>query len=160
LPAATPASPDLSGRRAGASDPAVSLDQIVSMWPAVIEALKTYSRVAWMGFEGSVPISLSNGVLAVAMSDAGRANNVKVSGHDERLRLALIDVLRADVRIDIVLAPDRAGTASATGSKSTTGGAVAESDAPSMDDADTDESVGVDLALRELGAVQIGEIDH
>jgi hypothetical protein len=113
-----------------------------------------------MGFEGSVPISLSNGVLAVAMSDAGRANNVKVSGHDERLRLALIDVLRADVRIDIVLAPDRAGTASATGSKSTTGGAVAESDAPSMDDADTDESVGVDLALRELGAVQIGEIDH
>jgi hypothetical protein len=37
---------------------------------------------------------------------------------------------------------------------------VVEPDAPSMDDPDVDDSSGVDLALRELGATQIGEIEH
>ena len=33
-------------------------------------------------------------------------------------------------------------------------------DAPSLDDANADGAVGVDLALRELGATRIGEIEH
>ena len=33
-------------------------------------------------------------------------------------------------------------------------------DDPSLDDDNADGAVGVDLALRELGATQIGEIDH
>jgi hypothetical protein len=35
-----------------------------------------------------------------------------------------------------------------------------EPDAPSLDDDNADSAVGVDLALRELGATQIGEIEH
>ena len=38
--------------------------------------------------------------------------------------------------------------------------ASSEPDAPSMDDPDSDGAVGVDLALRELGATRIGEIEH
>ena len=35
-----------------------------------------------------------------------------------------------------------------------------EPDAPSLDDPNVDDATGVDLALRELGATQIGEIEH
>jgi len=147
-PAATPA-----------SDPGVTLEQITSMWPAVLDAVKSYSKVAWMAFSASAPISLSDGVLAVAVTDAGKANNVKASGHDERLRQALLDVLKADVRIDIILAPDRVSSA-APSVKSAPAPVPAEQDAPSLDDATVDGTTGVDLALRELGATQIGEIEH
>ena len=129
------------------------------MWPAVLDAVKSYSKVAWMAFSASSPISLSDGVLAVAVTDAGKANNVKASGHDERLRQAILDVLKADVRIDIILAPDRVSSA-APSTKSAPAAAPAEQDAPSLDDATVDGTTGVDLALRELGATQIGEIEH
>ena len=148
----------------------VDLQQFVSMWPAVLEALKGYSRVAWMGFSSSAPISISNGDLAVAVADAGTVKGVKNSGHDERLRQAVLDVMRTDVRIDVVLAPDRVGSAPAAPSAATAASApsadpapaptAAEPDAPSLDDPDVEGAVGVDLALRELGATQIGEIEH
>jgi DNA polymerase-3 subunit gamma/tau len=147
-----------------AAGPAVGLEQFVSMWPAVLDAVKSYSRVGWMLFSESTPISLSDGVLAVAVGDAGKVNNVRASGHEERLRQAIIDVMKADVRIDVVLAPDRVVPASAATVAPEPGDvdppASTETDAPSMDDANLDGAVGVDLALRELGATRIGEIEH
>ena len=134
----------------------VSLEQFQSMWPAVLEGVKAYSKVAWATLSASWPISLSDGVLAVAVDAPGKVSNLKASGHDERLRQAILDVLRADVRIDVVLAPERA-TAPAASAPSAT---AVESDAPSLDDPTVDAISGVDLALRELGATQIGEIEH
>jgi hypothetical protein len=134
------------------------------MWPAVLDAVKSYSRVGWMLFSESTPISLSDGVLAVAVGDAGKVNNVRASGHEERLRQAILDVMRTDVRIDVVLAPDRVARPAAPVPAPEAGDAdppaATESDAPSMDDANLDGAVGVDLALRELGATRIGEIEH
>jgi len=152
-------------RASTAAASTVGLDQFVSLWPAVLEALKGYSRVAWMGFSASTPISISDGELAVAVADAGTAKGVKASGHDERLRQAVLDVMRADVRIDVVIAPDRAGAATSTAAASPAADPEAsapavEADAPSMDDPTMDDSSGVDLALRALGATQIGEIEH
>ena len=168
-PAATaaPAAPAPAAPTAGPG-PTVGLDQFVSMWPAVLEALKGYSRVAWMSFSTSAPISLSGGDLAVAVGDAGTVKGVRNSGHDERLRQAVLDVMRADVRIDVVLAPDRTGTvpaatsapASASVPAPTAAPSAPEPDAPSMDDPDVDDASGVDLVMRELGATQIGEIEH
>jgi hypothetical protein len=144
-----------------AGEYSANLDQFVSMWPAVLEAVKSYSRVGWMAFNESRPISLSNGILAVAVADAGKVNNVKSSGHDERLRQAIIDVMKTDVKIDVVLAPDRAiPVPAASGDAPVAPVASSEPDAPSMDDPDSDGAVGVDLALRELGATRIGEIEH
>ena len=127
------------------------------MWPAVLDATKTYSRVAWVLFSVSAPLSLENGVLAVGLDNANKINNARASGHDERLRQAILDVLRIDVRIDVVLAPSVASMA--------TGATEIEAmaplvDTPSMDDENMDNSSGVDLAMRELGATQIGEIEH
>jgi hypothetical protein len=145
----------------------VGLDQFVSLWPAVLEALKGYSRVAWMGFSASTPISISDGELAVAVADAGTAKGVKASGHDERLRQAVLDVMRTDVRIDVVIAPDRVGAPARPAAASPAAEAApdapapaVDADAPSMDDPTMDDASGVDLALRELGATQIGEIEH
>jgi DNA polymerase-3 subunit gamma/tau len=159
-PAAEPAEPAAAAAPA-AAEYAAGLDQFVSMWPAVLEAVKSYSRVGWMAFNESRPISLSNGILAVAVADAGKVNNVKSSGHDERLRQAIIDVMKTDVKIDVVLAPDRAiPVPAASGDAPVAPVASSEPDAPSMDDPDSDGAVGVDLALRELGATRIGEIEH
>jgi hypothetical protein len=100
-------------------------------------------------------------VLAVAVDSPGKVSNLKASGHDERLRQAILDVLKTDVRIDIVLAPNRTGApAEGAGSAPSTERAAVESDAPSLDDPNVDAISGVDLALRELGATQIGEIEH
>ena len=161
-PPAVPAS-----TQAGASDEG-GLSEMRSMWPAVLDALKIYSRVAWMAFASSAPISLSNGVLAIAIDNAGTAINIRSSGHDERLRQAILDVLHRDVKIDVVLAPNASGaaaTAAAAPTSPKTGDSPPavvmpplEVDAPSIDDEDAVDESGVDLVIRTLGATQIGEI--
>lgn len=149
----------------------MSVEQIASMWPSVLDALTGYSRVAWMAFSSSRPISLSDGELAVALPDVGTVKNVKASGHDERLRQAILDVLQVDVRIDAIVAPDRTGPVAAPKASPSTKApadssssepavsAAAEPDAPSMDDDDIDDASGVDLIMKEFGATQIGEIE-
>jgi DNA polymerase-3 subunit gamma/tau len=124
------------------------------MWPAVMDALLKYSRVAWMGFTESTPLSFENGVLAVGVKDSGRYNNVKSGGHDERLRQAILDVLQVDTKIDVVL-----------GAMGTVGGGavvtqVEEDDTPRMEDSASEEVTGADLIAKELGGVSIGEIEN
>jgi DNA polymerase-3 subunit gamma/tau len=172
-PAEVPAAVAVPPTAVTASNPASDesgLAEMRSMWPAVLDALKEYSRVAWMAFANSAPISLSNGVLAVAIDSAGTAINIRSSGHDERLRQAILDVVRRDVKIDVVLAPNASGAAAVaaaapvTAKADDTPAAVVlppiEVDAPSIDDEDAVEESGVDLVMRTLGATQIGEIQH
>lgn len=163
--AAEPVAPELAAPVASEAGYHPTMDQFLSLWPAVLEALKTYSKVAWMSFSASRPISWSNGDLAVAVRDAGTVKGVKASGHDERLRQAVLDVVRVDVRIDVVFAPDSTGLPPVSAAVNEAPAAPVtvapvEPDAPSMDDADLDDASGVDLAMRELGATRIGEIEH
>ncbi len=126
----------------------LSLAQIKSLWPAVLDVVKDKGKVAWMVFSDSAPLSWENGTLAIAMRDASKAANARNSGHIDRLHDAVHDVLRVDANIDLVLAPD---------APSATPPAV---DEPSADDENVDAVDGVDLAMRELGATRIGEIEH
>ena len=135
------------------SGDSLTVEGFVTMWPAVMDALSGYSRVAWMAFSGSRPLSWSEGVLAVGLDSQGKATNVVKGGHDESLRGAIKDVLKVDVRIDVVLATSGGG--GEAGAQ-----AMVEPDAPSPDDADVDDVSGVELLVRELGATQIGEIEH
>jgi len=140
---------------ASASNPgSTTVASFTLMWPAVMDALLKYSRVAWMGFTESTPLSLENGVLAVGVKDSGRYNNVKSGGHEERLRQAILDVLQIDTKIDVVL-----------GAMGLVGGGIAathadEDDTPSMDDSASSEVTGADLIAKELGGVAIGEIEN
>ncbi len=140
--------PEKSAPEKSAPAGTTTLASFVSMWPAIMDALLKYSRVAWMGFTESTPLSFDNGVLAVGVKDAGRYNNVKGGGHDERLRQAILDVLQVDCTVDIVQG--------ATGK--TTAPPVVE-DIPHIDDETTQDVTGVDLIAQELGGVQIGEIE-
>ncbi|MFM8515340.1 MAG: DNA polymerase III subunit gamma and tau [Actinomycetota bacterium] len=131
----------------------MSVADFVTMWPAVLDALKGYSRVAWMAFADSRPVSVSGGVLAVGVDTQGKINNSRSSGHDERLRHSILDVMRVDVTVDVVLGPDVLGVQGSAGGDE-------EPDVPRRDDATVDETTGVDLAMQELGATTIGEIEH
>ena len=106
-----------------------------------------------MAFSGSRPLSWSDGELAVGLDSQGKVTNVTQGGHDESLREAIKDVLKVDVRVDAVLAANGTPTPHS-------GDVVIEPDAPSPDDANADDVTGVELIMRELGATQIGEIEH
>jgi len=128
---------------------ALTLADIATMWPAVLEGLKSMSRVAWMLFSDSTPVSWNDGILAVSVPDVGKATNARANGHDQRLRQVILDSLRIDVRVDVVV-----------GGTSTAPVAVV-ADMPSPDDADdVEELTGESLAMRELGATVIGEIEQ
>lgn len=140
-PAQAPAAPANQGN--------TTLASFVSMWPSIMDALLKYSRVAWMGFTDSSPLSYENGVLAVGVKDSGRYNNVKGGGHDERLRQSILDVLQVDCTIDVVLSSQ--GTPSAP---------ERVEDTPSLDDETTQDVTGAALIAQELGGVSIGEIEN
>jgi DNA polymerase-3 subunit gamma/tau len=129
-----------------------SLSDVTTMWPAILEGLKSMSRVGWMVFSDSRPLSLDAGVLAVGVPEESKVRNARTSGHAERLRQVIIDVMHADVQVDVV----------ATGSAPPTPTVDAPaSDEPSLDDSDSDDDVsGEALAMRELGATVIGEIEQ
>jgi len=135
-----------------------SIADFATMWPAVLDATKAYSRVAWMLFSASQPLSISNGTLAIGVTNAGQVNNARASGHDERMRQAILDVMKVDVRVDVVLDPNAIAPTGSGFKVIPT--ASAEADSPSMDDENQNEETGVDLAIRALGATQIGEIEH
>lgn len=103
-PAARPARPPATGRGAASSDEA-TLALVRARWADVLGALRDDSRVAWMGFESGVPLSVSQGTLAVAVADAGRITFLTRAGHDQRLRQAVLGVLALDLAVDVVLDP-------------------------------------------------------
>ena len=144
--------PSETAAPATTSGSTVSLADVTTMWPAILEGLKSMSRVAWMVFSDSRPLSLDAGVLAVGVPEESKVRNARASGHAERLRQVIIDVMHADVQVDVV------ATGSSPAPASTE---AAPSDEPSLDDSDSDDDVsGEALAMRELGATVIGEIEQ
>ena len=142
--------PAQSPSKAPTSTPSdVSLSDITTMWPAIMEGLKSMSRVAWAVFSDSRPLSVSDGVLAVGIPEESKVKNARTSGHGERLRQVIIDVMHVDLQVDVVLSSSAAPTA-----------AAAAVDVPSLDDEGAEELTGESLALRELGATVIGEIEQ
>ena len=146
------APPESVATPAATSGSTVSLSDVTTMWPAILEGLKSMSRVAWMVFSDSRPLSLDAGVLAVGVPEESKVRNARASGHAERLRQVIIDVMHADVQVDVVATGSSPAPASAES---------ASSDEPSLDDSDSDDDVsGEALAMRELGATVIGEIEQ
>ncbi len=82
------------------------LAQLTTMWPAVLEALKSSSRVAHTLAEGAVPLERTGSKVVLAHPDKVRMGILRGNkGHVELLRLAVLDVLRLDVELDLVLDP-------------------------------------------------------
>jgi len=151
------AEPATTTSTVSAADSDITLEGFVTMWPAVMDTLSR-TRVAWMLFNDSRPVSWSDGVLAVAVDSPGKVANAASSGHDEKLRAAIADTLKVDLRVDVVVAST--ANASASGTSGASDSSNDPADAPSVDDVNVDDISGVDLVMREMGATQIGEIEH
>lgn len=151
------AEPETTTSTTTAADSDITLEGFVTMWPAVMDTLSR-TRVAWMLFNDSRPVSWSDGVLAVAVDSPGKVANAASSGHDEKLRAAIADTLKVDLWIDVVVASTANASASGNGGGSSS--TKDPADAPSVDDVNVDDISGVDLVMREMGATQIGEIEH
>ncbi len=147
--AAPPSPPAQAGEKPTAPAPAagMELETVRQSWPAVLSEVGKRSRVAWTLWDSSHPAVLGGGVLTVAVADQGRLTRILASRREELLRQVLIDVLKLDVKVSLVLNDARPA-------------ADEEQGAASPDDPDiADNQVsGVDLVMRELGAVPIGEI--
>jgi len=145
--------PTESRQAATPGNTVVTLADVRTMWPAVLEAVKSRGRVLWMKFSDAVPVSLEAGVLAVGIPDAGRWKATKGSPAETELATIVSAVMHGPVTIDSVLV-DSATTLA------TEPGAPVESDAPSLDDEDAADAelTGEPLAIAELGATVIGEI--
>jgi DNA polymerase-3 subunit gamma/tau len=88
------------------------LAQVRSAWSAILTQLAGDSRVAWTAFHAATPVSVSQGVLAVAVAEPGNVRAIAQRGHDERLRQAIIDVVSLDLTIDVLHDPGAAAAAS------------------------------------------------
>jgi DNA polymerase-3 subunit gamma/tau len=92
----------------------MDLGPVVTMWSAVLEALKSASRVAHTLADGAVPLSRTEKTLVLAHPDKVRLGILRGNaGHMELLRLAVLDVLHLDVDVDLVLDPEKAASAAA-----------------------------------------------
>jgi hypothetical protein len=158
------------------------------MWPAVLEALKSASRVAHTLAEGTAPLSRTRTTLVIAHPDRVRMGILRSNkGHLELLRLAVLDVARVDAELDLVLdpaaaaaepapaqpepAPSQEPVESGPSARERAAAAVAEEEASTVapaddvaseDDDDVEDSdlTGLALVQRELGATVMTEYDN
>ncbi|MFN8157739.1 MAG: DNA polymerase III subunit gamma and tau [Candidatus Nanopelagicales bacterium] len=183
-PAPAPATPAAPAASSGGGD----LGQVAMMWPSVLEALKSSSRVAHTLAEGAVPLQLDGKTLVLAHPDRVRMGILRGNkGHMELLRLAVLDVARLDVEVDLVLdpsvsdapaapaappppdpAPEPARpTESGPSARERAAAVVAEEPVPdddddvSVDDPDAEGDLsGLALVQRELGGTVMTEYDN
>ena len=184
--AVAPARPAATTSRAEGG--ALDVAQATAMWPAVLEALKSSSRVAHTLAEGAVPVSRSETTLVLAHPDKSRMDYLRGNkGHQEFLRLAILDVLGLDVAVDLVLDPNAVAPTPAPtpappvepkpdpepagpSPRERAAAVVAEEDATSVpaaddiaseDDPDADGDLsGLALVQRELGGTVMTEYDN
>lgn len=155
---------------AAVASPSTDLAAVRTMWPAVLEKLKLDSRVAWTAFERSAPVGVTGDTVTVGVPESGTLTFAKKSGHDTRLREAILAVMNVDLVPDLVLDPGAVVPASEPHddsaepkpAKAKRRASVAEVEEPSADDSisDDEQLSGVELASRELGAKIVAEFDE
>jgi DNA polymerase-3 subunit gamma/tau len=122
--------------------PVADLAKLKALWPGVLETLKQESRVAWTTFSESVPLSVSDGVIAIAISDMRVLEFAQGSNHEEKLRTAIREVTKSDGVIALIAASDQ--TLGRESIKSNQGAKI--------NDETIEEIDGLALLERELGA--------
>ncbi len=166
--------------------PAVDIESIRTLWPAVLEAVKTIpsgGRTAWTVFSESAPTGINGDALVVALSQQGPFTVARSRNLDQVLAAAAAQVLQRPLRIDLVLdqgakppqggVPAVAPAAAAEPEPEQSPLARAEAvvaaepvvdlaaDMPSEDDENADDELrGVELAKQSLGGVIIGESER
>jgi hypothetical protein len=143
------------------SSASATIESIRENWPAVVEDVQRQSKVGGLIVRESVPLSLGkDALLAVALPNEGMMKNLTASGHDDRLRLAIKNVMNVDVRIDAIV--DSSKTVVSKAKSKTAAKPVEEFDQgnASPDDEDVASRSAIDLIANALGGQVISESTH
>ncbi|MFM2438017.1 MAG: hypothetical protein RLZ55_834, partial [Actinomycetota bacterium] len=94
---------------------------------AVVDNVKGRSRVAWLTFSQSVPLSVEGAVVVAAVGDAGAVAHFNRAAYPEIVSEAMLEVLRHQLRLDLIHDPGRAaaGAPAAGKAQANPGGAPA-----------------------------------
>ena len=88
-----------------AADSALSLDEVLQLWPAVIEKMRETSPALAATFDGARPVGVEEGALTIGFPAELTFNKRKAEAKDKREQMteALLAVAGAELRPDYVL---------------------------------------------------------
>lgn len=163
---------------------AVSLEQIRSLWPSVLDQIKYHSRVVWMMLVEAHPLSVEGGVIVASHQNVGTVKRFSQSAsYDEIVSGAIRDVVGTGLQVRLVTgdeAPTAASRsasterppahsgpgevnpfdASATRPSANQSAPRSEQEEDISESTDVDDLAGIDLIAKELGGVKIREYDE
>ena len=121
------AAPTAQAQQRGAGP---TLEQVRGLWPAVVENVKSRSRVAWMSIANSTPLSCEDGTVVAAVADAGAVAHFRKTAYPALVAESLLDVLKADLTFELVHDPSKAGARPAGAAPESTTAPPAPADEP------------------------------
>lgn len=86
-----------------------SIEQVRGLWPAVLENVRSRSRVAWISIANSTPLSCEGDTVVAAVADAGAVAHFRKTAYPALVAESLLDVLKSDLTFELVHDPARAG---------------------------------------------------
>ena len=105
--------PPLPRLRAAPAPAASAVDSLRQSWPAILDAVKRESKVAWMLLTNASVLSLEDGVLTLRFPRDGEMKGFSVSGHDAILKR----VLSADFGLNATIKGVAGADVTAAGSR-------------------------------------------
>ncbi len=130
----------------------LDIDALRKNWTLVVNTMKAKSPVTGMAVQDTVPISVSNGVIAIAYKQAGQMKNAIAGGRLEILRDVIQELFGVRVQIDPQLDP----SAALPPAKKREAEAVDTGDAAPDDEVMAQVST-IDMVAQAFGATVISE---
>jgi DNA polymerase-3 subunit gamma/tau len=143
----------------------LDLAVVKAHWPAIIEGLM-HRRATWMIFTHAAPKSVTESTVSVGLPDLGRTTAAQKSPHMEVLAEAMSIVLEQPVTVEFIHDPSMG----VYNNESPAPGKVrddtepniassSQSDTAQIEEASSDEVVGLKLVEQTLGATRIAEYE-
>ncbi len=104
--------PDPEPSPAGSGGPQLTVTDVRRLWPEVLEEVKGKRRFTWILLSQNAQVAeLRNGVLLLALANAGARDSFSRGGSEDVLKEALIVVLGADFKIETMVDSGSTGPA-------------------------------------------------
>jgi DNA polymerase III subunit gamma/tau len=147
--ASSPARPAPERASAAPAPAASAVDSLRQSWPAILDAVKRESKVAWMLLTNASVLSLEDGILTLRFPRDGEMKGFSVSGHDAILKRVLSTDFGLNATIKGVAGGDvaaQAGRPGAGAPASARPPAVRRDPVPAPSESAPPEFTGPDLA--------------
>jgi DNA polymerase III subunit gamma/tau len=110
-----PQPPPAESQKQEVEGPRLTVTDIRRLWPEVLEEVKGKRRFTWILLSQNAQVAeLRNGMLLLAMSNAGARDSFARGGNEDVLREAMVVVMGADFGIETMVDPSAAPNAPAS----------------------------------------------